>query len=297
MAERSIFIVGNCQVRPLADALRMLFPGDLVIEIASWDFDEEYTAKATAYLRSLDVQIRMPLVDSPLSQEMIGEAPGQQLVEIPSFTFSAFHPDMVYALAADGDLFRGEADYHSAIGLWAWKQGASAEQASQLFRDDLLVALGYDEYWDVSVDAARETFEASDLDFAPFWANVHRSGVFMHTINHPNLLGVAAFAKSIAARIGASTDVWDYPLTRYLTDYCPSAVWPVFPLVGRRLGVPGAWHWRLQERQYLSVAEYLEAAYGAYAGVDPSSVTCHRLGDGRYDEVLAPALAEIRGRH
>lgn len=296
MAGRSIFIIGNCQVRPLADALRMIFPRDLVIEITSWDYDEEYTARAMSYLRSLDVQIRMPLVDSPLSEEMVGEAPGQLRIEIPSFTFPAFHPDMVYALTGGGQLFCGEADYHSAIGLWAWLKGASAEEASQLYGDDILVALGYDDYWDVSVDALRESFDASDLDFGPFWAHLLRSGVFMHTVNHPNLVGVDAFAKSIARRLGAPADVWEYPLTRYVTDYCPSAVWPVFPLVGQRLGVPGAWHWRLHERQYRSVDEWLEAAFAAYKGVDPASVTCHRFADGRYDEVLGPRLAEIQGK-
>jgi Polysaccharide biosynthesis enzyme WcbI len=295
MGAREIFIVGNCQVRPVADALRMIFPDDVIIDITSWNFDEEYSRRALRYLRSIDIQIRMPLVESPLSSEMIGEAePHQQLIEIPSLTFPAFHPDMVYALREDGELFRGEADYHSAIGLWAWMKGASAEEASQLFSDDVLLELSYDDYWDISVDAMKEAFDLSSLDFGPFWAHLHRSGLFMHTINHPNLVGVAAFAKSIAVRLGAPTGVWDYPLTRYLTDYCPSAVWPVFPFVGRRLGIPGAWHWRVQEHQYLSLSDWLAAAFASYKDTDPSAVICHRFSDGRYDEVLGPRLEKIR---
>lgn len=289
-----MFIVGNCQVRGLADALRIVFPDDLIIDIRSWDFtDVENTVAAMNYLRSLDVQIRMPLEDSPLSPEDIGYSEHQLVLQIPSITFPAFHPDMVYARGPDGELFRGNVDYHSAIGLWAWCHGLEAEEAAQLFSDDVLAGLSYDDYWDASVAALRESVDASDLEFPALWARLHRLGLFMHTINHPNSAAIAVFAKAIAVRLGAPAEVWRYPLERYVPDYCSSEVWPVYPIVGRRLGLTGAWHWRLQERQILSVADWLGAAYASYDDRAGRVLDCPRLYDGLYDKVIGAKLDEI----
>ena len=289
-------IIGNCQVRPIADALRMIFPDDLIIDICSWDFsDEAYTREAMAYLRSLDVQVRMPLVDSPLSTDIIGHAEGQLVIEIPSLTFPAFHPDLVYALGPGGGLFRGPADFHSAIGLWAWCRGATVDQAVALFTDAVFAELHYDDYWDASVTSLREAFDSSDIEFGAFWRNLQRVPLFMHTVNHPTTAAIAAFSKAIAVRLGATADVWGYPLERYLTDYCLGAIWPVYPLVGRRLGIPGAWQWRLDDKQYLGISAWLSLCFAAYEGTDPADVVCHRFVGGLYDEVLGPRLDALSG--
>jgi hypothetical protein len=88
MTHRKIFLLGNCQVRTLADVLRMVFPEDEVIEIFTWDFaDEENTAGATQYLRSFDVQIRMRESHCTLTTRHIDSLPHQRKIDIPSITF------------------------------------------------------------------------------------------------------------------------------------------------------------------------------------------------------------------
>jgi Polysaccharide biosynthesis enzyme WcbI len=295
VATRSIFLVGNCQVRPLADALRMLYPEDEIIDILTWDFsDVENTRGAMHYLRTFDFQIRMPDNQCVLSLEDIGPLPNQQIIRIPSITFPAFHPDQVYARGPDGGLFVGVIDYHSAIGLWAWMNGASIDEASALFDDVTLTALGYDGYWEPSVRALAAEFEASDVEFRPFWLRAQRLGLFMHTVNHPLPAVLGLLAKSVAIRLGAPESIWSDPFERYLHDYCSSAVWPVMPVVGRRLGLEGSWQWRVHDQQLRGLRRWLEVCFASYEGVDPGSVVCHRFNDGLYDEVLGSRLAALR---
>ena len=275
----------------------MLYPDDEIIDIASWDFsDEEGTRGAMQYIGNFDFQIRMPDNQCPLSLEDIEPLPHQQIIRIPSVTFPAFHPDQVYARRDDGSLFVGATDYHSAIGLWAWSQGASVDEAASLFDDEVLRALGYDDYWGTSVSALAEAFDLSDLAFRPFWSRAQRLGLFMHTVNHPVPAALGLLAKAIAERLGAPSAVWEDPLERYLNDYCSSAVWPVMPVVARRLGLAGSWQWRLHDDQLRGIERWLERCFDSYVGVDSASVICHRFSDGLYDEVLGPRLAALRGK-
>ena len=287
MAQRTIFLLGNCQIRTIADALRMLFPDDLVIDISSWDFeDEENTKGATQYLRSFDVQIRMPESHCTLKSSQIESMPHQRMIDIPSLVFPAFHPDLVYAQRLDGSNFHGVSDYHSAIGLWAWRAGVDLTGATELFCDEVFAELGYDRYWASSVESLREAFDSSDLGFSRAWARLVRIGPFMHSVNHPRPEALAVLAKSIARELGAPPSVFEEPIERYLHDYCESEVWPIYPFVARRLGLAGSWQWRVHEKNFLSLKEWLVASYEAYNGTDPEEVRCWRFADALFDEVL-----------
>jgi hypothetical protein len=70
-------------------------------------------------------------------------------------------------------------------------------------------------------------------------------------------------------------------------------VWPVFPLVGARLGVPGSWHWRLHENQLRSVGDWLKFSFESYPDVDRNAVVCHRFEDGLFDRVLGPEFEAV----
>lgn len=285
--QRTIFLLGNCQIRTIADALRMLFPDDRIIDISSWDFnDKEETAGATQYLRSFDIQIRMPESHCTLKPMHIDSLPHQRMIDIPAIVFPAFHPDLVYACWRDGSNFRSVTDYHSAIGLWAWRAGLDVESASQLFSDEVFAQLGYDRYWTTSAESLREAFDASDLDFSRAWARMVRLGPFMHTVNHPRPEALAVVAKLIAGELGAPPSTFDEPLERYLHDYCESDVWPIYPFVARRLGAAGTWQWRVHDKNFLSIRDWLAACYATYDGASPEDVSCQRLDDLLYDEVL-----------
>jgi hypothetical protein len=215
------------------------------------------------------------------------------VIEIPSLTFAAFHPDIVIAVTTAGTYFRGLADYHSAIALWAWRRGLEPAEAAALFQPEVMAALGYDRYWAPAVEAVRHEFAASSLEWAPFWARLKREGVFMHTINHPALPAVALQGKAVAACVTGRDAIWDEPIERYADDHLREVVWPVYPFVAEALGVAGNYHWRYGDTHYGDVTSWAEATWRRYEGTDPATVVCERFERGEYDAVLEPRLLEL----
>lgn len=287
MRRRTIVVTGNCQAGMIASALELLFPDDHVQAYHAWDLatPDDRVGAATA-LGAADVWVGMPIAETSTF-----EAPAAQLVRIPGLTFPAFHPDLVYALRSDGSVFKGVTDYHSAIGLWAWRRGVAPADLSRLFTDEVQARLTYDRYWAPSAENLARDFAASDIPFAPFWHRVKRTGVFMHSVNHPRAATIALFAKSIARGLGASESVWDDPIEDFLDDRLAHIQWPVYPFVANTLGVRGSYRWRNGGDIYPDIASWAEATWATYGDTDPDSIRCDRLNGAVYDTVLEPALA------
>lgn len=295
MGHRRVVVTGHCWTLNLADAFGLLFDDATIRPFSAWELESPQDLEvAHDALQDADLWLRIPLDGTSALDESVH--PGLRVVDVPLLTFSAFHPDLVYAHTTAGGLFRGLTDYHSAIGLWAWRQGLDPATAETLFRPDVMEQLAYDQYWSPSVTEMRSSFENANLDFGAFWLRLKRCGVFMHTINHPRPEAVALIAKTVAAHLGAPASTWDVPIERYLTDHLAHIVWPVYPPVGRALGVPGCYRWRTADRQIGSLRAWLEATWSAYEGHDRGDVVCPRIDDGRYDAVLRPVVGDRRQR-
>jgi len=293
----TVALTGNCQAQGLGDAIAALLPHATVRSFHMWGIDGSAAANvrlaaAADLIAAADVWIRMPLSVNDHLEGVLG--PETKVIGVPSLTFPAFHPDVVIATTAEG-LLRGMADYHSAIGLWAWRRGLDPEEAARLFTPEVMVALGYDRFWPTAVHAMSDEFTELGVDFAPFWQRLKRTGVFMHTINHPRVSAVTLHAKTVVAAVGAPADVYDEPLDGYVTDHLAQVVWPVYPFVADALGVPGSYRWRFGDQFFDGVASWAEATWRRYEGVAREAVVCPRIDDGRYDAVLEPLLTAVGG--
>ena len=292
---RTIVFTGNCQTQGIADAVRAILPDAETPAFHMWGMDRDDAQARLDLVRDAlaraDTWVRMPLGTDALLEDVV--PPGARVIQIPSLTFAAFHPDIVVATTVAGTYFRGLADYHSAIALWAWRRGLEPAEAAALFQPEVMAALGYDRYWGPAVRAVRDEFAASSLDWAPFWARLKREGVFMHTINHPRLAAVALQGKAVAACIAGRDSIWDEPVERYADDHLREVVWPVYPFVGEALGIPGSYHWRYGDTHFGDVTSWAEATWSRYEGTAPDSVLCERLDHGTYDAVLEPRLLEL----
>ncbi len=294
---RRIVVTGNCLSRGLGEALAGLLGAEHLDVFPEWDLrpGNDLSSVATALERA-DLWVRIPLANGPDLGRLTERV--STVVDAPAFTFPAFHPDIVYATRrSDGSFFRGQTDYHSAIGLWAWRKGLSAAAATALFDDEVMRQLAYDAYWTPSVAGLKAAFDVAGLEFAPFWLRLKRLGVFMHSINHPRVEAIALLAKSIAHAVGAPRSVWEVPLERYLQDYLSAIVWPVYPTVARALGVPGHYGWRTPISYYPNLERWLAATWDSYDDGARDDLDCLRLDDGTYDAVLGERLpASVRGR-
>jgi len=265
----SLVVTGACYAPGLRDALSLCLPRARAQAFAPWDLDhDEGRAMAAEAVRSSEVWLSMWTDHNGDLERLVGPGAPTRL-RIPTIVFAGFHPDIVYAADARGEVIREPVEYKSAIALWGWKHGLRAADVTTLYRRDIFSALHYDEYWSISVDELRAQFDESDLEFSSFWRRTKRLGVFMHTFNHPTIATIALLAKSIAMRLGAPTRLWDEPIERYLTDELSHIVWPIYPEIGELLGLEGCYRWRIGPRQFATLGDWVAAEF---AGLDPYGV-------------------------
>jgi hypothetical protein len=284
---RSAVVTGNCNAGGIVEGLQAVL-GDIEITgFASWDLEtDDQIVSAVDAISDADVWLRMPMA---VNERLDAQVHASEVIDLPNIVFSAFHPDAIYALRGDGSLFRGITDYHSAIGLWAWRKGLGPDAAARLFTTEVMKALTYDRYWGPSVQAVKRDFAASSLSFPAFWMRLKRTGVFMHTVNHPTGGTLSLLAKAIAVRLGAPDHVWDIPAERYTQDFLTHIVWPVYPWVGQSLGVEGCFTWKMEGRVYQGVETWLQATWEAYGDASVDDLHSDRINDGVYDLVLGRA--------
>jgi hypothetical protein len=278
-------------------ALRLIFPRDSIEVYRMWIDDN---AAIAAALADADAWVAQPVPDN----DQLRELSQTQAVQVmcPSLGFSGFHPDMVFAWChpdmiyawRNGLLFRGLNEYHSAIGLWAWRRGLDVPDAVRLFSGETFRRLGYYGAFRAEIEPLSDAFTKAGLDFSWFWLRAKRLGVFMHTVNHPRIDALVLLAKLVARELGMPSRVLQEPIERYVPDQLlPIVVWPVYPELASHLGVPGSDLFMYGSSTY-RLEDFLAAQWEAYGDADPEIIRCPRITDGLFDSVLEPLMTELQ---
>lgn len=277
-----IAVVGNCQARGVVRSLGILLP-DARVTL----FPASLPGKARRGLRGYDHVFAQPLAgqapdaggrDAPLG------LPGAR--PFPAIVFSAFHPDMIYV----GDLgAKAESalvpsplhSYHSAIVLFGYLRGLSAERIAGLFREDTFAFLGYLDTWPLAVDDLAASSKAVGFDLSaeiPRWS---RRGAFMHTINHPKLFVLADIAARLAREAGLAPATLS--VEAYLTDdLLNDAIWPIYPPVADAYGLHGSYLFKRRSTagavpSLLDLDGFVAESLAIYRTMPAGRLTCHRI--------------------
>ncbi|MBE7198179.1 MAG: hypothetical protein INR70_10305 [Parafilimonas terrae] len=286
----SIAILGNCQARGMAQAMRLLAPSSPVryLPMGTLKRDHGDIEGLARTLKPHDLVFSqafpgglLPGGDSLRLRELEPRLGG-----VPSIVFSAFHPDMVYAGAAS-DLSALKltpsplGQYHSAIVLTAYRLGLDARRAAGLFREDVFARLGYLDQWDPAV---RElTAAATQIGFGlereiTRWA---RRGVFMHVMNHPKAFVIGDIAKRLLREGGL--DPMPVEVEDYLGDeLAQDVIWPVYPPVAAQFGATGSYLFKTRARAesfpvLYDLPGFIAASFTLYATMTPAALGCPRV--------------------
>lgn len=222
-------------------------------------------------------------------------------VALPTIVFPAFHPDIVYIGHKDRNFGSPMGDYHSALIVYGFAQGFSADEIVSLFRAEVFSKVGYLDGWFGSRDSLLRLSREHGFDLDRLFAGWMRRGCFMHTINHPKLfvledLARAALARAgIPARAARCEDVLPDPLS--------GSVWPVYPEVAARYGVSGSTTFKpplggfdflLDAARCLELRAMVEGSLAQYANTPKIATFCDRvqgwLGKRDVREVLRPVV-------
>ena len=280
-----LVVLGNCQAYAMARCLRALHPAADVAAV-SWA-----QLKSKAHVERLAATVKEvdAVVAQPANMAHLVEFRPKTLIRgptraafFPGVHFTGFQPDAVRVIAKGLQSLIGE--WHSALIMAAFRMGLPMARAEELFNAYLYGALGYFDEYAKAQTFLQRTAEQIEWDLAAELQTWPRP--FVHTPNHPRIEVMMDIARGVCSRLGLETapDAATPP-----DPFVASGAWPIYPEIGKRLGVAGEMTFvsPLEQGRPLVLGEAIVWYYAAYAKV-PHEV----LAIPRVDQVIALLRAE-----
>lgn len=286
-----LLFIGNCQSRGLARLVAALTGSAHVTS-------HELLPAVRKQLDGgeLDAQLHQArfvfLHDIAVRDALAARLPAlaERLRLVPGIAYPAFHPDADYVFGPGGEPIAGlMGQYQSSLAFYGWSQGLSLAETRELFREEVYAQLGFFAQASVAKDHLLQVGRLCGLaldDAIDAWAR--RGGPWMYSMNHPRLFVLADVARALLAREGIATlegaDVFVHD------DLADGPVWPVYPEVGARLGLPGSLTFKLprglaspdQPVLMLGLDDFLASSFELFASHPHGALRSAKLSSARY---------------
>ncbi|MDR8067710.1 WcbI family polysaccharide biosynthesis putative acetyltransferase [Burkholderia cenocepacia] len=270
-----ISLVGICQVVGMAAYLRRQFPE---VEVSSYHVQPTSNRnEIIGHLRNSDLIISQILPEHGMegfSKDALWEIT-RNVVIIPPLVFSGFHPDMIIIPHRGAPLNSPIEVYHSRIIAAAYTLGLPDAQAANIVNSLIFDRLGYFHHFNAAKEVFFELLRPYQLEeFARSrWADWIARGAFMHTPNHPSVAILGEFALHAAKTAGLEPGS---PVEGEIDDiFDDQHGCPVYPEIGRYLGVHGADYFRTYKRaanseaeRYMDIHRFARNAYEIYRSLE-----------------------------
>lgn len=283
-----VVVSSNCMTGGLVQSLRILLPSANVVPIPGFDSNVEVLDQ---HLKVADFWLvssqKLMVSDEFEKSEKI------KIIPFPELSFRAFHPDQTYAFSVGRLVQSPTGPYNSAIALWAWRHQLSVLETTSLFTSDIFEDLGYHDTWQGAVERLQRDFTAfPNLNFREFLDPLQRSGVFMHTFNHPGVAAIAQMARLLAHQINPSINHSRVPIEPMLLDGLLAAAeaWSVYPSIANSLGFTGSFHWKLKDHSVIGLEEFLGQSFDMYEAQNLIKFRFEEMNEPLYDQVLSPHI-------
>ena len=284
-----IAVMGNCQARGVAQALRVLAPEAQVVLLPMGRLTRDHRSLAafSAALRGYDHVFVMPFAGffpDGGSMELVSTLPSLRV--FPGIVFPAFHPDAVYvgeigSQASTRLLPSPLHTYHSAIALFGFLRGLDRQRIVALFRSDVFERLGYLDMWPLATAELLAYAASVGFPLEAEFVRWSRRGAFMHTFNHPNLSVLGDVAARLLRESGLTPA--ELPLDAYLADeLLKDVVWPVYEPVAARYGVKGSYLFKRRQKRdeapsLLDLDAFVAESLAVYRKTPSAQLRCQRV--------------------
>ena len=267
---RKIVVSGNCTTGGMAACLRAIFPNAQITPFPLPHIDDaDDTERLKLELLSADVWVTIGRFELGQNLEL-------KVVKFPAIAFSAFHPDLCYAMKKSANHLTIP-HYNSQIGVWAFNNQIDPADAISLFNYDIFKQAGYLDCWESSVKHLMQVFKVCNLSndcFNEYFNNMRRRGAFMYSINHPRIEAISELMKLVIkySDIEVSNSALERDIT--LIDGLTSEIWPIYPEIGNELGLKGGYIWRVDNTEIDGLKTYLDLSYANYLkqGIMPTDL-------------------------
>jgi hypothetical protein len=292
-------VVGHCQGSAVAQALRVLLP-DAEVRYRSLYGMRDRRAGIQAFLR------QNAAADAVFASELAqGDLPEDARAHLmPTVLFAAFHPDLVYVGDAAGPAGRHVpspvGSYHSALALYGFRRGLSAEDTLKLFCEPVYRHVGYLDAWEAATGTQLRLAREVGWDFGPLLARWSRRGAFMHSVNHPRMFVAADLARALLDR--AAIPFVDFDIEPFLHDeLLAQGSWPVYPEIGRVYGLSGGYSFLPRSRrgsrrpQPMTLGRFVAESFALYRQRRSAELSCPRVETWLAEAALPGDLGELAG--
>jgi hypothetical protein len=285
-----IAVLGNCQSFEVAYAMQLL-NGRATVH----HYPIQTKAKITGNMlvRALRTYDRVFLHDfgegfvrGASSDFLCSEV--ANVTRYPSLLFGAYHPDSIFVQ----DRSRGDAfvsgpigQHHSALALFAYRAGFTAESALRLYQREVYELLGYFDLWEPAstqfLEVTRSYGIKLDSDFIG-WTRLARS--FMYSINHPKAYVLFDLARHLLDQAGIPWKPLDFDHYA-VNDLARDTIFPVYPEVAERFGIAGSYIFKapsasrggLNIGTFWDLQAFVRESYRVYARHDGEALTNERV--------------------
>jgi Polysaccharide biosynthesis enzyme WcbI len=285
---QEIVVTSNCQTGGLAAALGLIFPHASITPIPIFSFQDRAELRRVA-AKIGQASFWVTTDDMEVIEKVRPLERTPTIVRIPKIHFDAFHPDLAYASDRSNGAMTKHA-YNSAICIWAYNCRIDPADAARFFTRPVYASLGYFDRWDMNVQSLAATFKRYEMDFSRFFLHIKRSGVFMHSINHPRPNVLVRLAQLIALKLGMNETILDADIA--IPDGLYGEEWPLYPGIGDYYSMKGSYDWLFANRPISGLREFLEFAYGCYAeqAIQPGNLQMLHRDEALFDRVLGPIM-------
>jgi len=287
-----IAVIGTCQAIPLSACLRLMAPNVPV---------QLYLALTAAETPAVDADVVFRQRNRRtvwIPQEL---APNEILY--PRISFNAFHPDSVTIAGPPGPVPAPLGDYHSSLVLYAWHLGLGVSETERLFCEPVFERLNFFDRWEPAKYTLLEEGRAVAFPLEAMFSGWTSRGRFMHTTNHTALFVMADLARALLERAGvpAAFAGWADHVNDPMLD---KAVWPIYPEIGSRLGLPGAYAFKAQNAPgatdwtMFDLGEFIARSFEAYRQMPTEALATPRLENPAYRDLeRVAASARVPSRN
>lgn len=290
-----IVVSGHCTTAGIAAALAAFIPNERILPLHMRLSSEaagrrqlvQALNQSRFWLTSLVGEQRAAVLSEVENNDL-------EVLYLPVIRFAAFHPDCTYVTTTNTNagpvVLKGVCDYHSAITFWAYQKGLSVERAAGLFKAEIFADLGYLDAWQASFDNLKTEIETGEISFGDFILPLMRSGIFMHTINHPRIDALVQLAKLLAAKMGFDISESIDALSVTPDGLAATAIWPVYPGIAESYGQQGSFLWKFDAIKFAHGPEdFVNLYYQSYGGRDLADYRCPSLDNPSFNRVLGAA--------
>lgn len=271
-------VLSNCHSLGLANCLQLQYPHVHIVAI-----EQAAAMKEPARVLQESRSAARIFISPPVKSLNLIDA-SKPTIDVPSFSFAGYHPDLSYVKFGEEMVQSPLHDYHSTICFAAFKKGYSETDTKALFVGRNYERCGYFAVWEQDRDLLEHYLQQFQIDGCKLFRRWTMRGPFMYSTNHPRIECLFDIATELLRSHG---------LEPTATSICPldnlinGPIFPIFDEIAESLGVQGSYLFKpTLSYSLLTLDEFIGGSFAVYRRYDPQKLQPHPESKSRFSSVF-----------